>query len=456
MTHNHPLWRQQDREAARAALAKLASSPEERRAKAGTEREKGYLAALEALYGEGGKVSRDLAYAETMRGLSARIPDDLEAKAFYALAILGTGQGVRDFRTYMRAGAVAEEVFAANPRHPGAAHYLIHSYDDPVHAPLGLRAARVYSQIAPAATHAQHMISHIYVALGEWEDSVEANVKSFEMSAERRQTKNLAVDALNYHALQWLQYSHLQLGQWEQAKAEYDAMVGYEEESDEPRAQWYRAAMRAAWVVGTDGKEVPTGQETADLALPVAAFEIFATGYGAAKKGDQETAQAALAALEDRLAVATQTGDEVAGDVYAQVSDEEMVEATGMVKSLQALVELGQDHPDSALALLGEATALEAAKPLEFGPPEIVKPSHELYGEILLLLGRPEEVRAQFEVALQRAPRRSHSLSGLAQAARAVGDTVAVQTACSDLARSLREPDASVRLPGACAGSPVG
>ena len=78
----------------------------------------------------------------------------------------------------MRAAAVAEEVFAKNPLHPGAAHYLIHSYDDPIHAPLGLRAARIYAEVAPAASHAQHMISHIYVALGHWEESVDANVKS--------------------------------------------------------------------------------------------------------------------------------------------------------------------------------------------------------------------------------------------------------------------------------------
>jgi tetratricopeptide (TPR) repeat protein len=211
MTHNHPLWREQDRDAALAALAELGSTPEKRFSKAPTAREKGYLRAVETLYGEGDKVSRDRAYEQAMEELATAHPEDLEARAFWALSILGTAQGVRDFGTYMRAGAVAEEVFAVNPRHPGAAHYLIHSYDDPVHAPLGLRAARVYAEIAPAATHAQHMISHIYVALGRWQESVAANVKSYQVSVERAEQKNLGVDARNYHALHWLQYSHLQL-----------------------------------------------------------------------------------------------------------------------------------------------------------------------------------------------------------------------------------------------------
>jgi tetratricopeptide (TPR) repeat protein len=149
MTHNHPLWRFQDRDAALAALAKYAPTGRERLQKAPTERERGYLEAVEVLFGEGDKVARDEAYSEAMRELSERYPEDLEARSFYALSILGTAQGERDFATYMRAGEVTEEVFDANPQHPGAVHYMIHSYDDPVHAPLGLRAARVYAKIAP-------------------------------------------------------------------------------------------------------------------------------------------------------------------------------------------------------------------------------------------------------------------------------------------------------------------
>jgi tetratricopeptide (TPR) repeat protein len=158
MTYNHSLWGEQDREAAWQVLKRLGQTQEARLAVAPTEREKKYLTAVEILYGEGTKLERDIAYAEAMRRLSERYPADDEAKAFYAVALLGTAHDGRDHTIYMRAAAQAEEVFRANPRHPGAVHYLIHSYDDPVHAPLGLRAARAYSDIAPAASHAQHMI----------------------------------------------------------------------------------------------------------------------------------------------------------------------------------------------------------------------------------------------------------------------------------------------------------
>src|SRR5206468_1081313 len=104
-----------------------------------------------------------------------RFPADREAKVFYALSLLGLNQGVRDTTTYLRAAAIVEQVFRENPNHPGAAHLLIHCYDDPVHAPLGLPAARAYSKIAPDAAHAQHMTTHIFVALGMWDDVVSQN-----------------------------------------------------------------------------------------------------------------------------------------------------------------------------------------------------------------------------------------------------------------------------------------
>ena len=155
--------------------AGIASAQEARSTKAKTTREKAYLHAVETLYGDGSKEDRDLRYSLEMAELARQFPDDVDAVALYALSILGTAENGRDFATYMRAAAVLEEVFPAHPRHPGVVHYLIHSYDDPIHAPLGLRAARIYSQIAPDAGHAQHMTSHIYLALGMWDDVIRAN-----------------------------------------------------------------------------------------------------------------------------------------------------------------------------------------------------------------------------------------------------------------------------------------
>ncbi|MEZ5330837.1 MAG: hypothetical protein R2991_02020 [Thermoanaerobaculia bacterium] len=448
MTHNHPLWREQDRAAALAALEKLAPTPVERLAKAPTAREQGYLRAVEALYGEGDKRARDQAYSREMERLSATWPDDLEAKSFYALSILGTTQGERDFATFMRAAAVAEEVFAFNPRHPGAAHYLIHSYDDPVHAPLGLRAARVYADIAPAAPHAQHMISHIYVALGRWADSIDANVKSFAVSVERAERKGLDADARNYHALHWLEYSRLQLGELAQARALLDEMAGYAGETGSGRALWHWAAFRAAWAVETRGRDLPAGPDPEGLSFDAAILEHFARGTVALAHGDVGAASAAAAGI--RAARAATAVREV-GD-GAAVFETDLEVADVMAAQLAAGAALARGEEAEALETLGAAAAVEAALPLEYGPPSIAKPSHELLGEMLLSLDRPGEARAAFETALSRAPRRRLSLEGLAAASAALGDAEATRDACAELAAIDEHADDDVPRPAACAG----
>jgi len=453
MTYNHPLWREQDRDAALAALGRLAPTPEARRVKAPTERERGYLGAVDRLYGDGDKLACDVAYSRAMGALSARYPEDLEARAFYALSILGTAEGNRDFAVYMRAAAIGEEVFAANPRHPGAAHYLIHSYDDPVHAPLGLRAARVYAQIAPAASHAQHMISHIYVALGEWDEAVDANVKAVDVAAARRARKGLGVDALNYHALQWLEYSYLQLGRFDDARARLDAMTATAKESGSPRALWHHAAMRAAWIVETGGRPGPPEIRPDATQVASAAADLFATGYAAYLAGNFDDADAAANRIGLRRDTAVAAGHICAqgGSAYVDTSKSDLLVAEVMQKSLRALVAQGRGDTVTALALLDEATAAEDAMALDYGPPAIIKPSHEVYGDVLLKIGRPADARAQYEKALARAPRRSLSLAGVARAAKATGDTAALATTCAAIAGIYASADASAPRPAACA-----
>jgi hypothetical protein len=171
MTYTHPVWFQQDAAAARAVLQRLGATPEERLAKAKTERERDYLRAVDIFYGSGTKDERDFKYAEAMREVHERYPDDVDATAFYAVALLSTSHEGRDFATYMRAAALLEEVFPSHPTHPGVLHYLIHCYDDPIHAPLGMRAARRYGVVAPNAGHALRMTSHIFIAMGMWNDT---------------------------------------------------------------------------------------------------------------------------------------------------------------------------------------------------------------------------------------------------------------------------------------------
>ena len=217
MTFNHPLWAQQDLKAARAVLNKLAPTAEARRAKAKTERESAYLDAVEILYGDGSKEERDFRYENAMAKVHERYPDDIDAAAFYGLSTLGTAHAGRDIATYMRAAHVLEEAWIDHHEHPGLVHYLIHSYDDPAHAPLGLRAARIYSRIAPDAGHAQHMCSHIFLALGMWQETVQANLAAMAAVDRMRATQGRTPARCGHYA-SWLGYAYLQLGKTNEAR----------------------------------------------------------------------------------------------------------------------------------------------------------------------------------------------------------------------------------------------
>ena len=224
LTHEHPLWSQHDPEAARAVLAKLGATPEARVARARTEREKDYIRSVNILFGEGSQEERELAYSAALKSMYEKYPDDLDAAALYALSILTTSHGGRDFSYYMRAGAITEDILDKNPRHPGALHYNIHSYDDPIHAPLGLRAADVYAEVAPSAVHALHMGSHIYFALGMWDLGIERNLRAFNEAVSRQPSPESAYGNQAYHSLTWLVYGYAQHGMHDKA-AEMLALI---------------------------------------------------------------------------------------------------------------------------------------------------------------------------------------------------------------------------------------
>ncbi len=177
MTYNHPIWAEQDAESARKVLAKIVNTFRL------TARERDYIAAVKMLYGTGDKLDRDLAYSRAMERIYKEYPDDLEAACFYALSLLGTVRpGDKGFSRQMRAGAIVMDVYQKNPNHPGAAHYMIHAFDDPEHAILALPAARRYAEIAPEAHHARHMPAHIFLQLGMWPEEVASNISAWQAS----------------------------------------------------------------------------------------------------------------------------------------------------------------------------------------------------------------------------------------------------------------------------------
>ena len=439
LTYTHPVWVEQDAKSAREALTRLAPTAAERIAKAPTEREKDYLRAVDALYGEGSKVERDIAYADAMGRMHEKYPDDMEAATLYAVALLGTCQYERNYSVYMRAAAIAEEVFAKNPMHPGAAHYLIHAYDDPVHAPLGLRAARVYAQIAGSASHAQHMPSHIFIALGMWDKVVSSNVTSAAVADERVARKNLAPDARNFHALLWLEYGYLQEGRKQEAHRVLEEVARAAAQTRSARSMTHLDAMRAYYALETGEWDHLSGDFDASKGGIVAnTSTLLAKGALAVKQGRLEEARKTLADVRANLATPPAGGGAEmhhAGMPAAAgtAAPNRPKEAEIMGQELEAMILQAEGKREEAIHLLETAAAVEDGLSFEFGPPTPVKPAHELLGEMLLSAGRSKEAGAQFERALARCPKRTLSLRGLAQAARQSGDTATAQRAMDDL-----------------------
>ena len=446
LTYTHPIWVEQDADAARKALAQLAPTAAARLDKAPTEREKDYLRAVETLYGEGDKVSRDVAYAEAMRRMMQKYPKDLEAAALYSVALMGTCQFVRDYAVYMRAAAVAEEVFAKNPQHPGAIHYLIHAYDDPVHAPLGLRAARVYGTIAGSASHAQHMPSHIFVALGMWDDVVSANVASVAVADERSKSKGLPRDTRNFHSLLWLEYGYLQEGRNGDAHRLLDEVAGSAARTKSSRIVAHLAQMWAAYAVETGEWATVAGEfDLAKGGLSSYTAALAAEGSVALRNGRINEAKQLLAKARAQLSGMSHdaAGSPHADAMHAPAAGEapnERKSAEIMATQLEAEVKRAEGDRDAALRLLASAASAEDTLTFEFGPPVPVKPTHELYGEMLLEAGRANEAKKEFERALARCPRRTLSLRGLSKAEAALGESAASRQTMDELKSFWRGP----------------
>ena len=431
MTYAHPIWNEQDLDAGRAALQRLGPTRSARRAKAPTPREKAYLDAVELLYGQGSKAGRDTAYSAAMKRLAASYPADREAQVFYALSLLGLSQGVRNVPTYLRAAAIVEPVFRANPNHPGAAHILIHCYDDPIHAPLGLAAARAYSKIAPDAAHAQHMTTHIFLALGMWDEVVSQN----ELASGRDRAAWTP-----HHYTHWLGYGYLQQGRYQEALRHLELMRQNTDRTT-GRGNAVLAQMRADYVINTEQWDSPSLRWPIDLSQAnsrAQAEDAFVTGFSAFQRGDRAAGMRALEDLDALNRLRPPSGSYV--DPVPEILDRELRavarEAAGGGGAGGAL--------DAAIVLMREVTAREDSIPLEFGPPGVVKPSHELLGEMLLRAGRPREAEAQFTQALRLAPKRALALLGLARAAAAAGDDKTAAQAYGELRQIWHRADPNV------------
>lgn len=418
MTHTAVVWRrypggQQHRDKGIAVLERLGASSETRRAKAPTEREQGFVAAVEALYlGDDDKRTRDFAHLAAMRQLSDRYPDDEEALAFYCVSRLSTE---RDQPGRRESAAVALELLIRNPAHPGAYRCLIHSADNSERGHLGMVAARRYPGSAPDTHAAHHMPSHIFIQLAQWARASETSRRALDLSRERLEIRGLEiaeVDDHQYgHLVDYLQYSLLQQGRFGDARALVDEVRADYEASGKAQALRIKLASTSARYV------IETGQweETAAL-VELARAEGFdqvpavllAVGMGGVHTGDVALARQAAAGLEQ-------------------------ADAAVMGQTLAALMHMAEGRAADALQQLDAAAAATHATDLPLGPANPLKPVLELYGEILLELGRPGDALTRFEESLVRRPGRPTTLLGAARASTQLGYTAAATRRYSTL-----------------------
>ena len=456
MSFSQPVWFFEEPDKGRAALAKLGKTPDERMARAKTPREQGFMRAAEALFGPGDKTVRAAAHLKAMAELAAANPADDEAQAFHALAIIATlPRGDVALPLRQQAGAIAEKVFARNPSHPGAAHYILHAYDHGTLVSRALPAARAYAKIAPAASHALHMPAHAFVQLGMWDDAALSDEASWNASIAWAKRRGLSAAQRDFHSLAWLQYEWLQQGRFSKTKDAIaqvnEAMTagirkqgsgigvspqhagghGYGEGSeigrgsDEAALRNDRGSMRARYIIESERWAEMKGQSSFDNIE-----ELFALGLSAVNLGDGARARSVIE--EFRKAAAPSQSAELREQ--AQV----------MLREMEAVDQFAQGQHARAFALLDQAVAMQNRMPKPIGRPMPVKDVNELYGELELQLGRASQAANWFERALARTPNRSRAVLNLARAYRNAGDTVRARATYKKLLTNYRLADSGL------------
>jgi hypothetical protein len=380
-------------------------------------READFIAAAEAFFKDADKTdhrTRAAAYSRAMEQAFARHPNDREVAAFYALSL----QAIADpkDKTYARqrkSAEIAEKIFAAQPDHPGAAHYIIHAYDYPALAQNGLTAAGRYARFAPAVPHALHMPSHIYVLLGMWPETVRGNLVAAEAERHRGNPDD------HMHAIDYLVYGYLQMAQdadarrvVDQARAIMSDLAARGYNSGRPTAHFAMAAVEARWAMERNRWTDAAAIDPRPNRFPhTEAMIYFARALGAARTGHPARARAdveRLTELRDALAQAK--------DVYWA----EQVEIQR--RGAAAWLARAEGRPDEALAAMRAAAELEDSTEKHNITPGPIATARELLGDMLMEMHQPAQAAREYEASLTRAPNRFKTLHGVARASELAGD----------------------------------
>jgi tetratricopeptide (TPR) repeat protein len=434
MTYNHPFWDEPSREDEAAAWSYVQKGFN---AKSQNDRERMYLMAVAALYkdaGAGTKQARDEAYREQMAATHAKYPDD-ETRLFYGLSILGTiREGAKGFEMQGRAVELFESVYAHDKQHPGVLHYLIHAYDDPVHAEAGLTVARAYARTAAAVPHAYHMPSHIFTRLGYWDEAATTNEHAWQISNDDVKEARESAALRDFHSLNYLSYNYLQLGRYKDARkavdlfaAQYAAIADRRTAPDSPDLQARHVRGRTIFALpdrvlygyfDTLARFIVESESWNDVpSLPLVApssdfvvMKLHLEATAAAKRKDAATAKSKAAEM---MRLASAPGQH---PFVQQI-------LTMQAREAAAMAAYAAGDAAGAAAEMAAAVAIEDSIDSLSQPPYPIIPAHELFGSMLMEMGKPAEARKHFEETLRRTPGRPKAIAGIARAAEAMGDT---------------------------------
>ena len=404
-------WPKEETIARGAEELKKAEKP-----KAKTERERDYIAAARAFYthtgsdkGDKDQEARARAYSAAMEKVYTRYPDDHEAAAFYALSLLASEpDNDTTFANRKKAGAILEKLFEIEPNHPGIAHYMIHTYDKPQLAQLGLPAARRYAAIAPASPHALHMPSHIFERVGDWPDDIKSNLASI-AATRKTAAMHMGGEAHQFHAMDFLIYAYLQSGR------EDEAAKWIEEVKTMPSMKMGDMDMRAFAMAKfpamfalelhrwADAAKLEVG---ADWSASDKLYAYWARAIGAVRSGDLAGAKKDVAEIEAIRKDYLAKGKKYSADNAEMAGNE-----------ASAWVMHGEGHDDEATALLRKVADHEDA----VGEEQTSIPAREMLADMLLELHRPEQALAEYQGDLKFNPKRFNGLYGAAQAAEMAG-----------------------------------
>jgi hypothetical protein len=381
-------------------------------------RERGFIAAVVALYRDPDATPNAVrlqAYADTMARVYRDFPRDTEVAIYYALALIATAPKTdTTFAQQKRAARILNPLFARYPQHPGLAHYIIHSTDSPQLAQLGLSAARRYAKIAPAAPHAQHMPSHIFIRLGYWDETVASNRAAFQAGVANAKAKEVPPAGEVLHALDYAVYGYLQRGQDSAARAAVE--TGQNAGVLEGKGivgDYNRTAMAARIPLETGDWKVAAAFPVAEIqgVGTQAMLSHFTRAIGAARSGDASAARAEVAQL-----------DSIAAQM-AEKKEPYWARVAGIKRdAAKAWAIFAEGDTAGGLALAREAADSEEVTDKHPVTPAELLPARELLADMLLEAGKYGEAREAYRATLIREPGRARSMFGSARAAELAGD----------------------------------